>query len=283
VTVETFTPTPLGRRIAFMNNKGGVGKSLVAVALGAALAARGRRVLFVDMDPQANITRRLAVPGADVAVTIGEVLGHRTKGSAGDAIYPCGWNVPEAHRMHVIPADLHLTRRDEEAAQPGSFGRLARVLYGVTDAYDFTLFDCRPTLGHLEQMVVRTLDGDSDGYYLVVEPGADAIGGAYRVTETIAGWADDMDVDAPALGVITNRYDGRLRLHRGRTRGLAASITEPATTGDRPGPRILTPYLPLAVRLAELADLAQPTVGDKRLTAEGITALIDQLAGEIDK
>jgi cellulose biosynthesis protein BcsQ len=143
--------------------------------------------------------------------------------------------------------------------------------------------DCRPTLGHLEQMVVRALEEPGDGVYLVVEPGTDAIDGAFRVTQTIAGWADDMDVPAPCLGVIVNRYDQRLRLHRGRASVLEQSITIPAATGGRTGPPVLLPYLPQAVRLAELDDLALPSLGDQRLTAEGITAKLDQLAAEIDR
>lgn len=274
---------PLGVRLAFLNNKGGVGKTRTAVALGGALAARGRRVLFVDMDPQGKITRRLRVPDPDLAITIGEVLGSKERGGAAAAISPCGWDVPEASLMDVIPADLTLTRRDDEASQPGSFNRLARVLYGVTDAYDYTLMDCRPTLGHLEQMVIRTLETDDDGYYLVVEPGADAIGGAFRVTQEVAAWADDMEVSAQPLGVIVNRYDNRLRLHRGRTSALEGSITIPATTGGRPGPPILRPFIPQAVRLAELDDLALPTLGDKRLAAEGITATLTELARVIDR
>lgn len=278
--MTSTTTDPLGRRIAFLNNKGGVGKSEVTRAMAGALAARGRRVLVVDVDPQGNTTRRLAVTGVDTAITLGEALLAKTKGGADTAIYPCGWDCPEAAMIDVIPADLTLARRDEEASQPGSFNRLARILYGVTDQYDYTLFDCRPTLGHLEQMVVRALDGERDGYYLIVEPGTDAIGGAYRVTQVVAGWADDMDVPAPPLGVIINRYDGRLNLHKGRTAGLAASLADPVT--GQPGPPILTPYLPQNARIAELADLALPGVGDKRLADEGITQKLDALAAEID-
>lgn len=278
-----ITRGPIGRRIGFFNNKGGVGKTRVTVLLAAALAEKGRRVLVVDMDPQGNATRRLAVADVDVAVTIGEALQTRAKGGASTAIYPCGWDVDQAPLIDVIPADLSLTRRDEEAQLPGSFNRLAKVLYGVTDDYDFTLFDCRPTLGHLEQMVVRCLETDGDGYYLVVQPGADAIGGAYRVTQEVASWADDMDVTAPPLGVIVNMYDDRLRLHRGRASSLEASITMPATTPDRPGPPILRPFIPQAVHLAELDDQAQPPIGDKRLIAEGITAKVAALAAAIDR
>ena len=273
--MTTTTTAPLGRRIAFFNNKGGVGKTEVSNSLAGALAARGRRVLIVDMDPQGNTTRRMAVHDPDAAVSIDEILMTKEKGGGSAGIYPCGWDVPEAARIDIIPATMHLALRDGEAAHPGSFNRLARVLYGVTDAYDYTLFDCRPTLGHLEQMVVRTLeDEDGDGYYLVVQPGSDAIGGAYRVTQTVAGWADDMDVPARPLGVITNMYDSRLKLHQGRTSALDASI---------PGVPILRPFIPQAVRLAELADLALPTVGDRRLTVERITSKLDALAAEIDR
>jgi cellulose biosynthesis protein BcsQ len=275
------TTDPLGRRIAFINNKGGVGKSTAVVQLAAALARRGRRVLVIDMDPQANATGRLAVPGVDVAITIGELLRTKTKGSAAAAITRCGWDTPEAPLIGVIPSDITLAKRDTEAAEPGSFGRLARVLLGVTDDYDYTLIDCRPTLGHLEQMVVRALDGDRDGYYLVVEPGRDAITGAIRVRDVVAEWADDMDVDAPALGVVINLYDDRLRLHKGRAGAVGASMAAAADDDAAPVP-VLRPYIPRATRIAEVNDLALAPSADVRLDHEGHLATFDALAEQVD-
>lgn len=274
----------LGRRRSFNNNKGGVGKTTITIELGAALARLGRRVLMVDMDPQGNLTRRLAVRDAHLAVTVGEVLASKVKGSASTAIYPCGWDIPEAALIDVIPADLTLADRDREAAEPGSFNRLAKVLYGVTDAYDFTLFDCRPTLGHLEQMVVRALDGEGDGYYLVVEPGADAITGAYRVTQEMSAWADDMEVAAPALGVVVNRFDGQTRLHTGRAASIAASLTPVDSAGVALAdpPPILQPPIKQAIRIAELHDLARPSTGDPRLKREGHLDAFDRLAEAIN-
>lgn len=269
----------MGRRRGYLNNKGGVGKTLVTVQLAAGLARRGKRVLVVDVDPQGNLTRRMAVAGVENAITLGEILATNTKGGAAAGIYPCGWDTPEAALIDVIPADITLGDRDGEAGQPGSHNRLARVLYGVTDAYDFTLFDCRPTLGHLEQMMVRALDGDGDGYYLVVEPGADAISGAYRVTQEVGRWADAMEVGAPALGVVVNMYDGRTRLHVGRTENLGESLDP----GDgSAAPPILQPYIKRATRIAELADLALPSTGDPRLLREGHLATFDALAEAVD-
>lgn len=286
----TLTPVPapsslsepaaprLGRRRAFINHKGGVGKTTITIQMAQALARRGHRVLLVDMDPQANLTRRAAVN--HYVATVGEVLAARHKGGAALAVVRCGWDVPEADRIDVLPADLELADRDGEASQPGSFNRLARILFGVTDAYDYTLIDCRPTLGHLEQMVVRALDGEEDGYYLVVEPGADAISGAYRVTQEIATWATDMEVQCPPLGAIVNLYDARTNLHMGRTAALAQSLTPPG--GGTPPP-VLVPYIPRAVRIAELQDLARPSTGDQRLRREGHLATFDALAAALDR
>lgn len=274
------TTEPEGVRIGVVNNKGGVGKTVVVRELGSALARRGRRVLLVDMDPQGNLTRRTAVAHSFTdAGSIADILHTPTKGGARDAIVPCGWDIPEADRIHVLPADFELSQRDTEAARPGSHGRLARVLYGVTDDYDYTLIDCRPTLAHLEQMVVASLTNPGDGVIIPVEPGADAISGAYRVMEEIREWADDMDVTASVLGIVVNLYDGQLRLHSGRVRAMPASLSS-----DRhAAPPILEPYIPRRVRIAEVQDRAVPSTGDQRLQQEGILTIFNKLARTLEQ
>ena len=268
-----------GRRISFNNNKGGVGKTLITIEIGAALARRGRRVLLVDMEPQGNLTRRTAVRDVHQAPTIGDVLRTRQKGGAATAIQPCGWDVPEAALIDVIPATVELADRDLEAAQPASHSRLLRALYGVTDDYDYTLIDCRPTLGHLEQMVTCALDGEEDGFYVVVEPEHDAVSGAYRVMQEMSAWAQDMDVEARPLGAIVNLYDGRTNLHQGTSGSLAESLSP---DGGQPLP-VLTPYIRRAIRLGELHHLALPTTGDKRAEREGLVAAFDALAEAVDQ
>jgi cellulose biosynthesis protein BcsQ len=289
MTVMTTAPAPslladdqterLGRHLGFINFKGGVGKTTVTQELGSALARRGRRVLMVDMDPQGNLTHGTAVRLTDDSVTIGQVLDTRVRGGAATAIHACGWDVAEAALIDVIPADLHLRERDLEAAQPGAEKRLARVLYGVTDAYDYTLFDCRPTLGHLEQMVTRALDGDNDGYYLVIEPGHNAVTGAFKVTQELAGWADDMETPITCRGVIVNMYDDG-KLHRGVTGALAASLSDP-DTGI--APPIMKPFIRRATRIAQLQHMARPSTGDLRMVQEGHLDRFDELAEAVDR
>lgn len=272
--------TGLGRRIALINNKGGVGKTTVARDLAAALARRGRKCLLVDMDPQGNLTRRTGVREISDFGNLADVLAQPVKGGAAAAIVRSGWDIPEADLIDVLPADLELETRNEEASKPGSYGRLRRVLFGVTDQYDYTIFDCRPALGHLEQMVVCALDGDEDGVYIVVEPGHDAISGAYRVMTVVREWAEQLDVNAPTLGVIVNLVDMRTNLHQGRIEHMSASLANEEE--GIPAPRILQPYIPRAVRVAEVQDLAAPSTGDKRLKREGLLEKFDKLAEEVD-
>jgi cellulose biosynthesis protein BcsQ len=270
----------LARRIGVFNNKGGVGKTMTAIMLGSALARRGRRVLLVDMDPQGNLSRRMGVDTSDSTVlTIGEVLADNRRGGAAAAVTRCGWGALEAGNIQVIPATLdELTARDGEAAVVGSHKRLARAMFEVTDSFDYTLFDCRPTLGHLEEMVLAALDGDEDGYLTVVEPGADAISGAYRVARKLEEWADKLDMQARQLGVIVNHFEGDLKLHKARTAALVESLS---ADGVEP-PRILEPYIRQATRIAQLQDLGRPDMGDSRLLREGHLADFDALAELID-
>ncbi len=98
---------------AIANNKGGVSKTEVTCQLAAALARTGRRVLVVDMDPQANASRRLGVewdPSAPTP-TMSEVLASAQDGVGEAAVVACGWatdQAPEGERIDVLPARFDL-------------------------------------------------------------------------------------------------------------------------------------------------------------------------------
>lgn len=263
--------TPLGRRITFSNNKGGVGKSAVTLLISEGMARLGMRVLLVDLDPQGNLTGRVRVAPA-AGRGIGDLLAlpsRQIKDAAPDFVVPVGWEHPIAERIDILPADLSLGERDEEAAKPGAAERLSRALYNIGGEYDYVMIDCRPTLGHLEMMAVRALDGDKDGVVVPVEPGRDAVSGAYRIKQKVKEWSDGFDIYPALLGVVVNLYDGQTRLHRARATHLGASLVTEESAEEV---HVFKPYVRKAVRLATLQDQAWPSTDDPEAVKLGLVS-----------
>src|SRR5699024_12240006 len=100
----------MARRVAIGNHKGGSGKTSTLTGLAAALAEQGCRVLVVDMDPQANASRRLGAEfdRTDPTPTTAEVVHDGTSGIAAQAVRPCGWPERYAGWIEVILASFTL-------------------------------------------------------------------------------------------------------------------------------------------------------------------------------
>ncbi len=129
------------RIIALANQKGGVGKTTTTLNLGAALAERGRRVLLVASDPQANLTTCLGLDPDAQAYTIYEVLLNPKQG-AGFALQQVRDN------LSLIPSTLGLAAAELELA--GQIGReklLHKAVRPLRSDYDYILIDPPPSLG----------------------------------------------------------------------------------------------------------------------------------------
>lgn len=126
--------------VAFINHKGGVGKTTLCAHIGYALAnLYQKRVLLVDFDPQSNLT---LLRSADIpAPTIADVL--RTGLPVHDAIISGGGDAPD-----LLPADLSLDEDDITAIlTDDAYTCLTRLLDAVREEYDFILIDCPPSRG----------------------------------------------------------------------------------------------------------------------------------------
>lgn len=238
-------------RIALLNNKGGVGKTLVTVLLAEAIARRGGRVLVVSMDPQANVDRRLGVTLGPGALTLTECLRVGTRnGDAASVIRPSGWSGDLGGRVEILPADLDLEDRSLEAGQPGAINRLRKALYGVDDDYTVTLIDCPPSIkGHLTTMAIAALDDERDTIICPITPEYDAIAGAQRAARYVEEWGDDLDTRARVSGLIVNGVRSGTTLHSARIDQLAAAF---------PGVPVLGSPIPLRTGIAALMDSGQP-------------------------
>ncbi len=130
------------RRIAVINQKGGVGKTTTAVNLGAALARSGERVLLIDLDPQAHLGLHLGVEVDDEQATVYDVLTDEMP--LADVIVKAGQN------LDLAPSSIDLAAAESELVSVlGREGLLRDAIEPLDANYDYVLIDCPPSLGVL--------------------------------------------------------------------------------------------------------------------------------------
>ena len=272
-------------RLSVANHKGGAGKSTVTACLAEALAARGCRVLCIDLDPQANLSRRLGYGGDALAglVTVSEVVKADEFGCAAQAITACRWPVSLAQAIDLIPSRFDLENRIAEAGRPGAHLRLARGLAGVTDNYDVVLLDCPPSLGHLVQLGFTA----SDAVLVPVRPEYDYVAGATRVREFLAEHAQHLALPPGPLrrprprpgprlaiaGLMINEQDRRRGLHAWHRDGLLELF----------GDLVWQPGIPSRAALAEAIDAGEPLRARTGSAVRDLVGIFDELADRVEK
>jgi chromosome partitioning protein len=179
----------VGRTVALLNQKGGVGKTTVVLGLASAAAHAGHRVLVVDLDPQASSTWVLGIDPSDVGASAADVLSHTP---AADAIVVSAWS----DDIHVLPASDAL-----QARETGTPSRLRMALADVSDAYHAVLLDCPPSLGNLTMTGLTA----ADHAVIVVEPSALGLRGIGAVADLIDDVWDTHNGDLELSGVILNK------------------------------------------------------------------------------
>jgi cellulose biosynthesis protein BcsQ len=182
--------------VAFVNQKGGVGKTSVTLGMASAARAAGHRVLVVDLDPQASATWVLGVDPTKVERSTGDLLHKGKPGSAERATVASAWG----ELVDVVPAGPGLQDYESgDGKHPA--GRLRSALEGATGRYDLVLVDCAPSLGNLTMNALTA----ATHAVLVVEPAALSLRGVGAVADLIDQvWADH-NSDLDLAGVIVNK------------------------------------------------------------------------------
>lgn len=235
-------------RVAVGNNKGGTGKTTAVTNTAAALAEEGLNVLVVDMDPQANSSRRLG-RGPDPArpvVGTAEIIADGREGVAAEAIVSCDWPEPYRSRIQLIPARLDLENRVAEAGVLGAHQRLANALRGADDHVHVTLFDLPPSLGHLTQLALAA----ADKAWCTLDPEYEAVEGAQRFRDFVVRHGHQLN---PAGIDLIGYYVGRVRARIGEHDFQLAGLDESLGAG-----MAWTPHIPDRAAVKDAAAAGVP-------------------------
>jgi chromosome partitioning protein len=230
----------LGRIIALVNQKGGVGKSTTAVNLGAALAVLGKRVLVVDTDPQGNTTTGFGIDKGSVKRDIYHVL--MQEASIEDAIVQT-----EIDNLQVVPATINLAGADMElVAALSRETRLRQALVPIAPRYDYVFVDCPPSLGLL---TVNALTA-ADDCIIPVQAEYYALEGLAQLTTVIWRVRDALNPTLHVSGVLVTMFDGRTRL-----------AIEVIAELERHFPdQIFKTQIPRNVRISEAPSFGRPVI-----------------------
>ncbi len=247
----------MGRIIAIVNQKGGVGKTTTAVNLTAALTERGRRVLLCDFDPQANATSGLGVDKRKTGKTIYDSLINGADPNSAIQQTKFGWLLPSDSALAGAGVEL-IGARDREH-------QLRRVLQPLAEKFDYILIDCPPSLELL------TLNGlcAADGILIPVQCEYYALEGLSDLMATLRAVKRRVNPGLEIFGVVLTMYDGRTN--------FSAQVAQEVRR-HFPG-KVFTTMIPRNVRLAEAPSHGLPATAYDR-TSRGAQAY-GQLADEI--
>ncbi len=150
------TPRKRARITAFVNQKGGVGKTTTTVNVGGALAAKGHRVLLVDLDPQGHLTVMLALREMIRQYGLGSYLVGQLENVDGDVN---NLVIVHSDNLDVLPTAIDmLTMADDIRGVRDRERRLGKVLKPLLDRYDHILIDCPPSLDTLTDNALTCSD-----------------------------------------------------------------------------------------------------------------------------
>ena len=226
------------RTIAVANQKGGVGKTTTAINLGAALAELGRRVLVVDLDPQANATTGIGLDPRSLKSSVYDVL--LDGRSITECVFPTA-----VEGLMAVPSHLDLAGAEIELQSAfNRERRLAHALSGVRDEFDYLFVDCPPALGLL---AVNALTAVRE-VLVPIQCEYFALEGLAQLTMHVDQIRRHLNPDLVLSRLLLVMYDSRTNLSRQVIEEVRSLYED----------RVCHTTIPRSVKLAEAPSRGQP-------------------------
>lgn len=252
--------TSSSRTIAVANQKGGVGKTTTAINLGAALAEMGRRVLVVDLDPQANATTGIGLDPRTLHASVYDVL------LDGKSIIDCV-RPTEIKGLMVVPSHLDLAGAEIELQSAfNRERRLANALAQVRGQFDYLFVDCPPALGLLAVNALTAVDE----VLVPIQCEYYALEGLAQLTMHVDQIRRHLNPDLTLSRLLLVMYDSRTNLSRQVSEEVRELYKD----------RVLRTVIPRSIKLAEAPSRGRPITAYSPRSRAALTYRI--LAKEFD-
>ncbi|MEG1754169.1 MAG: AAA family ATPase [Christensenella sp.] len=188
--------------IAIANQKGGVGKTTTAINLSACIAAQGKRVLLIDIDPQGNSSSGLGVERVGLTKSSYDVLVSRV--SAVEAIRPTMMKT-----LDIMPANIDLVGAEVELVPMMARETiLKQALADIKELYDYIFMDCPPSLGLITLNALTA----ADKILVPIQCEYYALEGLTQLMSTVKLVRQSLNPALEVEGVVLTMYDGRTNL-----------------------------------------------------------------------
>ena len=227
------------RVVALANQKGGVGKTTTAINLGASLAACERKVLLIDLDPQANATSGIGLPKNEAQSMYSVLLdGMSIRSVIRPSDLPTLYVAPSS--VDLVGAEVELSNADDRQF------KLRRAIEPITAEYDYILIDSPPSLGLL------TVNGltAADSVLVPMQCEYFAMEGVSQLLNTIERVRESLNPKLEIEGIALTMYDDRMN--------LARQVAEEVRSHF--GDQVYKTVIPRNVRLGEAPSFGKPII-----------------------
>lgn len=228
----------MGKIISIANQKGGTGKTTSAINISSYMALLGKKVLLVDLDPQANATSGVGIDRHKVKISSYHLLLEEKK--LNEVVIPT-----QVENLFLAPSNLDLTGAEVELV--GAMGReyrLKKVLGSERDNFDFMIIDSPPSLGLL---TINSLSA-ADSVLIPVQCEYYALEGLSQLMSTIQLIKSNLNPDLSVQGVVLTMADFRTNLSREVIGEVRNNFKE----------RVYETVIPRSIKLSEAPSFGKP-------------------------